>query len=580
MKTWWQDEQPIEQECSCSESETEYPGGSGENFGIVVFNTDGGTPQPRGIKVEWGNVVGRLRPISRDTDGFLGWFDENGNPWDVETREVNSEDDVDGDGFITLTVRWEMSAANVYIVNFITDPSPASIPSQHIVKDGKVVRPVNPDPPADGRGFAGWYTSEFYVSLWDFTYAIPNNNFTLYAKWETNTHTVCFEANGGKRPDGLTDLNHVFTISLNYGLVQDPGPLVKEGYSFAGWYMEDPAFTGIPWNFNKNITDSDVPSVINKVPQKNPLILYAKWIRNKYYVNFVITPSSAAPPLQQTVLHGSKAAKPADPAQLGDGRDFAGWYTEEGFINQWDFDDNPVTSTMTLYARYLPQTRTVHFQVNGGRTPSGIDFLPNRTISIASGRIIDPGILTREGYNFGGWYTDPECTESWNFTTNKVTQPDEIIGMDPMYLYAKWTPNKYNVTFNANGGTPAPATQSVSYGERAVMPPIMTHSNTDMGFDGWHVGTVNDALYDFDLPVTSNLTLVAKWNTKQYTVVFHLGNPNGSAPDSAFSSAAPTQHFVGDGKAREPFMPSLPISQIGSAWSFYGWYASNDPKND
>jgi len=29
-------------------------------------------------------VVGRLRLVSRGNNGFLGWFDENGNPWDVE----------------------------------------------------------------------------------------------------------------------------------------------------------------------------------------------------------------------------------------------------------------------------------------------------------------------------------------------------------------------------------------------------------------------------------------------------------------------------------------------------------------
>jgi len=50
-------------------------------------------------------VVGRLRLVSRGNNGSLGWFDENGNPWDVETRQVKNTDDVDGDGFVTLTVR-------------------------------------------------------------------------------------------------------------------------------------------------------------------------------------------------------------------------------------------------------------------------------------------------------------------------------------------------------------------------------------------------------------------------------------------------------------------------------------------
>jgi len=561
MAKWWPDEKPVTDTEITKEPEA---GGSGENFGLVVFNTDGGTPQPKALKIAWGNAVGRLRPISRDTDGFLGWFDEKGEPWNVETRLVIMEDDVDGDGFVTLTVRWETSAANIYVVNFVTTPSATSIPPQYIVKDGKVVRPVNPDSPADGRGFAGWYTSDAYVSLWDFTYAIPNNNFTLYAKWETDTRTIRFEANGGKRPDGLTELNHVFTVALSYGLVQDPGPLVKEGYSFGGWYMEDPSFSGIPWNFLKKITDSDVPQV-------NPLTLYAKWIHNKYFVNFVILPSTAAPPPQQIILHGNTVTKPADPVQLGDGRGFAGWFKDEAYENQWDFE-NLVTSTMTLYARYLPQTRTIHFQVNGGTTPSGIDFLPNRTISITSGKIIDPGTLKRDGYTFGGWYTDPECTNSWNFTSDKVTQPDEIIGMDPMYLYAKWTANKYNVTFDTNGGTPVPA-QSIVHGERVVRPDAPTLTNKALA--GWYSDAALTVPWNFDNgKVTSAMTLYAKWEDVAFTVTFDLRKTDSELIGKIPSDypTPPVQYVLNGGKAIEPFMPP---SIEADMYSFYCWDTSN-----
>ena len=54
----------------------------------------------------------------------------------------------------------------------------------------------------------------------------------------------------------------------------------------------------------------------------------------------------------------------------------------------------------------------------------------------------------REGYTFGGWYKDKECTEKWNFENDKTG--DNIIVDSPYtsdfeytgtYLYAKWRKN-------------------------------------------------------------------------------------------------------------------------------------------
>ncbi|MCL2245411.1 MAG: SUMF1/EgtB/PvdO family nonheme iron enzyme [Treponema sp.] len=586
MDKWWPEERPVTE----SGREPDVSGGSGDNFAMVVFNTDGGTPQPRAIKVAWGGVVGRLRPISRSNDGFLGWFDEKGNLWDVETRTVTQADDDDNDGFITLAIRWVEVAdpIPIYTVKFETypDSSVSPLPSnavaisdQFVARDGFVVRPVEPPalPVPDNRAFAGWYTSVDYQSQWDFSFPVasnqPTNNvLTLYAKWDVDTHTIRFEANGGTRPDGVTILTHEFTISLSYGLVQDPGPLVRTGFSFAGWYMEDPTFTGSPWNFAKRITDSDVPSVVDGIPQENPLTLYAKWDRNIYNINFVIAPSADAAPPQQKVLHGLTVVKPADP-QSGDGRGFAGWFAEETFINQWNFD-NPVTSSMTLYAKYVVQTRTIHFQVNGGTTPGGMDFLPNRTIFVPNGKIINPGTLNREGFTFGGWFTDPECTITWNFDT-PVTQPDNVAGEDPMYLYAKWTMNPHTVTFYIDGAQDATLTQFVIHGERAQKPVV---SNPGHTLNGWYRNSNYTGAWDFDNnTITSNTSLYAKWDVAQYLVRFHLGTGVGDAANHIPQFGTPAgqpyheEYYKSGDRIIEPYMPALPENDTTS-WSFLGWY--------
>jgi len=567
MDKWWPEEKPV----TDNEPDIIEPGvtgGSGDNFAMVIFNTDGGIPQPKALKITWDGVVGRLRPVSRGFNGFLGWFDENGNPWDVETRQVKRTDDVDGDGFITLTVRW---GDHAYIVKFDPYPSPIpppisaaeiekQFPDQHVALYGKIVPPVNPLPYDAAHGFAGWYIDGGDDTRWNFNLGVQED-VTLYAKWELDSHTVRFDANGGTRPDGVTTLTHEYLISLGYGLVQDPGPLVKTGYSFAGWYMEDPSFTGSPWNFNKKITDSDVPSVVGGIPQKDPLVLYAKWERNIYYVNFVTSPA-AAPPMQK-VLHGDTVAKPVDP-QSGDGRAFVGWYTDIDFIDQWNFG-SPVTSTMTLYARYITQTRTIHFQVNGGTTPGGMDFLPNRTVLVPDGKIINPGSLNREGFTFGGWFTDPECTVSWNFDT-PVTQPDNIAGEDPMYLYAKWTMNPHTVRFYVGGSEVA--SQSVIHGEKAKAPDITPPAG--QALDGWYRNSNFTGSWNFDNDiVTSGITLYGQWKNRQYVVRYHLGTGSGSSAGKIPQSNKPAdQYYAVDGRVVEP---SMPANLNPDEWSFLRW---------
>ncbi|MCL2186692.1 MAG: InlB B-repeat-containing protein, partial [Treponema sp.] len=576
-------------------------GGSGDNFGVVVFDTDGGIPQPKALKIAWGGVVGRLRPITRGGDGFIGWFDENGNLWDVETQQVKKTDDDDGDGFITLTVKWEpyTTEASICIVRFITYPpssfpnsSPPDaaviIPDQYVAQGSKVVQPAQPPvlPAPDNRGFAGWFTDESYDYRFDFNLPVPSNpSLTLYAKWVEIYRTVIFNANGGRRPDSYTELNHQFTVPLSddppnpsdpeyglYGLVQDPGPIVKDGYSFAGWWYYDSVFNVLSaWNFaTKKVTDSDVPT-------DDPLILYAKWERNIYNVNFVVpTSSTAAAPPTQKVTHGDTVVRPVDP-QGGDGRAFAGWYTDADFNVQWDFG-NPVTSTMTLYARFLTQTRTVHFQVNGGRTPGGMDFLPNRTILVPDGKIIDPGTLNREGFTFGGWFADPECTVSWNFNT-PVTQPDNVAGEDPMYLYAKWTMNPHTVRFSVGGSEVA--TQSVIHGEKAQAPVITVPSG--QALDGWYKNSNCSGSWNFDNDtVTSGITLYGQWKKREFVVRYHLGTGSGNSAGIIPQSYKPAdQYYAADGRVVEP---SMPVNLNPNEWSFLRWdcafpVQSNDVSN-
>ena len=121
---------------------------------------------------------------------------------------------------------------------------------------------------------------------------------------------------------------------------------------------------------------------------------------------------------------------------------------------------------------------------------------------------------------------------------------------------------KYTVTFNSDGGSPVDA-QVVEEGEKATKPSDPTKAETEKeiySFEGWYAG---EAAYDFDQPVTSNLTLVAHWKiTHKYVVTF---DTNGG------SEVTPQVVKEGE-KATKPSDPTKEETD-DAAYAFAGWYS-------
>jgi len=739
MERWWADDR-----VACGGTEPAIPsesGGSGANFGVARFNTDGGLPNPKDINIAWGNVVGRLRPMERGSDGFVGWFDENDNPWDVETRPVRPEDDVDGDGFITLTAVWSHIS---HTVSFVTTPSTSVIPDQSVASGSNVIQPVKPAEPGDGRGFAGWFTEDGtggnWGRQWSFVNDVVIGNITLHARWAYETRTVILLVNGGTRPNGAELTRTHFTIPVSYGVIQDPGPLVKDGHSLGGWFTDaayinkwdfmmdrvtepdetpgvNPFFLlakWVPniylvsfevnsptasqpsvqevahgnrvirpnvvnpgatllgwftdanhtteWDFNRNFvtstmvlyarwesptppieppdpvepgdsggggvnfgvvrfnTDGGTPNPLNleiawgnvvgrlrpmerdgdgfvgwfdengdpwnvetrpvepedDVNDDGFITLTARWSLASYTVSFEATPSSAVIPAQ-SVVSGGTVVQPVNPAS-GDGHGFGGWFTGSGtndnWGRQWDFANDAVHSSMTLFARWSDyQTRTVAFQVDGGTRPNGTDMMPiHFTIPIAYGKIQDPGPLVREGHSFGGWFTDPffASNTQWDFATDRVQYPDLRPGEDPFYLYAKWIPNIYFVSFEVNSEEVSPPERKeVAHGTGLTRPVLAIPG---MVLTGWFTDAERTVEWDFDSDVvTSTMVLYANWEAATYTVTFNLRMPDGAAPHPQ----PPEQNVTHNGRIYEPFMPPL-AANVESDWFFYRWDYSSE----
>ena len=374
--------------------------------------------------------------------------------------------------------------------------------------------------------------------------------------------------------------------------------ITRSGYGFAGWLDE----RNQPWDMSTRRVsahdDADGDGFITLTAQWETNYVTVVFNEN-YGVNLVPSPQQRIVPNQQ-IVPGNRIVEP--PVLPTDGiHGLIGWRNPDtGLL--WNFTDIvnvPGGSTINLNAEWGTYVRTVHLQVNGGLRPDLTTQLTrvNFTIytglnGIPGGRIIDPGPLAREGYTFQGWFTDGGAR--WDFSTSlnetdillPTINPGEPYKIDPFILHARWVPNIYIVTFNAAGGSPVPAIQQVRHGDRAVIPPPMESPNPGLAFNRWE--DESGTPWIFDTGVTRSMTLTATWVARQYTVVFHLGNPGvagaGFSLDPIFVKPA-DQQVINGGHAIEPFMPALPplphgpmgVTVADNRWSFLGWFPSNTP---
>ncbi|MDE7106737.1 MAG: InlB B-repeat-containing protein, partial [Clostridiales bacterium] len=205
--------------------------------------------------------------------------------------------------------------------------------------------------------------------------------------------------------------------------------------------------------------------------------------------------------IERNVTFGSDVNRLPKPTK--EGATLLGWYYMVG-DEQVDFEfGNPVTKSMTLYAKWA-QAYTVTFDANEGNLPEGAS---NTAQTDNAGHLTQAQLNavkpTRTGYKFLGWYT----TETGN---TKVTV--DYTFKASITVYARWeVATMYTVTFNVNG-LPIDAIEDVSVydGEKVAQPSITVPTNyTFVNWNSKADGT--GTAYDFTKSVTKNIVLYAKY---------------------------------------------------------------------
>lgn len=172
-----------------------------------------------------------------------------------------------------------------------------------------------------------------------------------------------------------------------------------------------------------------------------------------------------------------------------------------------------------------------------------------------------PPVPTRQGYTFEGWYTDIHHENEWDFTTDKI-------GEESMVLYAGWTPDLHNITYELYGGEIISVDYITEFysGASGVLP---IAKKTGFSFVAWYtypwVDETSTIPGDPGLQVlpegqVTDLVLYAHWEPVSVRVTFNVNYPiDGQGPDNVppvlydygaeidfpqFEDTA-TYHFVG-----------------------------------
>lgn len=115
--------------------------------------------------------------------------------------------------------------------------------------------------------------------------------------------------------------------------------------------------------------------------------------------------------------------------------------------------------------------------------------------------------FTRTGYTFTGWNTKADGTGIAYQAGAAIAYPAEG---KTLTLYAQWKVSSHTVTFDANGGSTVVA-QTVDDKAKAKEP---TSTRSGWTLDGWYLDGVK---YDFNTPVTRDITLKAGWRKTDVT---------------------------------------------------------------
>ena len=380
-----------------------------------------------------------------------------------------------------------------------------------------------------GYNFIGWYTEEEFENK---ITEIGNDEIddkVLYANFEPMIWNMIYNLNGGtnnsKNPSTYTTDAEV--------ILYDP---TRQGYTFKGWYYDYSFTNEVPMPFIAPISNTTV---------------YAKWAVNTYNISYV--DAGVNNPNPTTYTYGSSVSLKS---LSRTGYTFGGWYLDDEYTLPMSYISSTTYGDLVLYAKWNVQTYKISY-INA------TDDNPNPT-SYTYGTEIVLQSLSKEGYDFGGWYTNSSYT-------NQITSITSTMSGN-LTLYAKWNPKTYNITYVVDADVENTNPTTHTYGTTTSLNGL---SRTGYTFGGWYLDSeYTTSISSISSTSMGDITVYAKWTPIYYKITYYASFKDDVLGSSISVSGGenPTSFCLEDDII---LSDGVLLGNYSDSYIFDGWYTGS-----
>lgn len=503
-----------------------------------------------------------------------------------------------------------------YTVKYVTNVSGISLPDETYYANDQF------NPPTisrDDARFDGWFDS----SGTKYNAGDPiTKNVTLTARWTENTYSINLYGKNGQYPEenndesfenslmGTQSVVHGQGIDMDFPEVTDKSSFTRQGFALYGWFMAtvdywnetvDEANSGgpaTPGTSKKGARDAiismlerngenidnwgQIEDEIKKV--QNDVIegtgydriqvksttsftengsIYARWVAVKK-VTFVYN-DGTTPNLVKEVGINMSVERPDDPDRAG--YYIEDWYTNPNFSGTPYNFSNPVTTDITLYAKWVGVEINVVLDYGD---PNGELGLGSATVEYGQ-KMAVPKEPTTTGYRFKFWSLDGQSTQfDFNLPITNENLGFDIASSKTFTLVAHWDEITYTINFYTLPGETLYKSITVKYGGSVESSAVTEPTRTGYTFSTWKISedsgqTLLDE-FPFGKEIFNNYNVYAEWIPIPQTVKFVYDIGEGEVEIESLQ-----QKVDYDSHATQPETnPSL------EGYRFDGWYTSKD----
>ena len=430
--------------------------------------------------------------FTRENYTFGGWATDSTGEKAYDDEEAVSNLSSTNNGLVILYAYWIPDEFNITYTGL--EGATTSNPSKYTIESDDFTLS---QPTKEGYTFTGWTGSNGNSPELEVTIEKGSTGDLEYtANWEAITYTISFDKNNQSATGETADVT--CTYDQNCTLTQNG--FSSPGYEFDGWATDSDGEK----EYSNGQTIENLTTTAD-----DTITLYAVWIPTEYAINYNLNGGTASNYNSYNIE--SETFILNNPEK--EGYTFTGWTGSNGSEPQLEITiAKGSTGILSFVANWTPITYTITFNKN---SQSATGETADVTCTYDQTCTLTQNGFSRPGYEFSGWATEA--------TGEKIYDDEEtntrFTSEETYELFAVWTLEEYNITYNLNGGS---ASNSISYNIETNDFVLNNPTKTNYTFIGWTGTDISTPQLEVIIAKgsTGNKTYTANWAITNYEIIY------------------------------------------------------------